>query len=43
VVLRYAYDLEYEEIAAALGSSAEAARQAASSGVRRLRRKGVTL
>ena len=43
VVLRYAYDLEYEEIAAALGSSEEAARQAASSGVRRLRRKGVTL
>ena len=43
VVLRYAYDLEYEEIATALGSSEEAARQAASSGVRRLRRKGVTL
>ena len=43
VVLRYAYDLEYTEIAAALGSSEEAARQAASSGVRRLRRKGVTL
>ncbi len=38
VVLRYGYDLEYEEIAAALGSSPEAARQAASSGVRRLRR-----
>jgi len=39
VVLRYGYDLDYEEIGAALGSSAEAARQAASSGVRRLRRK----
>jgi RNA polymerase sigma factor (sigma-70 family) len=43
VVLRYAYDLEYEDIASALGSSEEAARQAASSGVRRLRRRGVTL
>jgi RNA polymerase sigma factor (sigma-70 family) len=42
VVLRYGYDLGYEQIAAALGSSADAARQAASSGVRRLRRKGVT-
>ena len=39
VVLRYAYDLDYDDIGAALGSSAEAARQAASSGVRRLRRK----
>ena len=39
VVLRYGYDLDYQQIAAALGSSAEAARQAASSGVRRLRRK----
>lgn len=39
VVLRYGYDLDYDEIGAALGSSAEAARQAASSGVRRLRRK----
>ena len=37
VVLRYGYDLTYDEIAAALGSSPEAARQAASSGVRRLR------
>jgi RNA polymerase sigma factor (sigma-70 family) len=37
VVLRYAYDLAYDDIAAALGSSPEAARQAASSGVRRLR------
>ena len=39
VYLRYGYDLSYEDIGAALGSSAEAARQAASSGVRRLRRK----
>ncbi|HZR93589.1 MAG TPA: sigma-70 family RNA polymerase sigma factor [Gaiellaceae bacterium] len=42
VVLRYGYDLDYERIGAALGSGAEAARQAASSGVRRLRRKEVT-
>ncbi len=39
VVLRYGYDFDYEQIGAALGSSPEAARQAASSGVRRLRRK----
>ena len=39
VVLRYGYDLDYKRIGAVLGSSAEAARQAASSGVRRLRRK----
>jgi RNA polymerase sigma factor (sigma-70 family) len=39
VVLRYGYDLDYERIAEALGSSAEAARAAASSGVRRLRRR----
>ncbi|HEU6445682.1 MAG TPA: RNA polymerase sigma factor [Gaiellaceae bacterium] len=39
VVLRYAYDLSYSDIGAALGSSEEAARQAASSGVRRLRRR----
>jgi RNA polymerase sigma factor (sigma-70 family) len=39
VVLRYGYDLDYADIGAALGSSAEAARQAASAGVRRLRRK----
>ena len=39
VVLRYGYDLPYEDIAAALGSSEDAARQAASSGVRRLRRR----
>jgi RNA polymerase sigma factor (sigma-70 family) len=39
VVLRYGYDLAYADIAAALGSSEEAARQAASAGVRRLRRR----
>jgi RNA polymerase sigma factor (sigma-70 family) len=39
VVLRYGYDLDYHQIGDALGSSPEAARQAASSGVRRLRRK----
>ena len=39
VVLRYGYDLDYAQIGDALGSSAEAARQAASSGVRRIRRK----
>jgi RNA polymerase sigma factor (sigma-70 family) len=39
VVLRYGYDLSYDDIGAALGSNAEAARQAASSGVRRLRRR----
>jgi RNA polymerase sigma factor (sigma-70 family) len=39
VFLRYGYDLSYDDIGTALGSSAEAARQAASSGVRRLRRK----
>jgi RNA polymerase sigma factor (sigma-70 family) len=39
VVLRYGYDLPYDDIGAALGSSAEAARAAASSGVRRLRRR----
>lgn len=39
VVLRYGYDLSYNDIGAALGSSSEAARQAASSGVRRLRRR----
>ncbi|MGB2874224.1 MAG: sigma-70 family RNA polymerase sigma factor [Gaiellaceae bacterium] len=42
VFLRYGYDLTYEEIGSALGSSTEAARQAASSGVRRLRRKELT-
>ena len=39
IFLRYGYDFTYEDIGAALGSSSEAARQAASSGVRRLRRK----
>jgi RNA polymerase sigma factor (sigma-70 family) len=39
VVLRYGYDLSYDQIAAALGSSDQAARQAASTGVRRLRRR----
>ena len=38
VVLRYGSDLPYAPIADALGSSEEAARAAASSGVRRLRR-----
>jgi RNA polymerase sigma factor (sigma-70 family) len=42
VFLRYGYDLSYEEIGSAIGSSSEAARQAASSGVRRLRRKEVS-
>ena len=41
VVLRYGYDLDYAEIGAALGSNAVAARQAASSGIRKLRRKEV--
>ena len=40
VVLRYGYDLPYSHIAAALGSSEDAARQAASAGVRRLRKRG---
>jgi RNA polymerase sigma factor (sigma-70 family) len=39
VVLRYGYDLPYDQIADALESSEDAARQAASSGVRRLRRR----
>lgn len=41
VVLRYGYDLDYEDIGAALGSNATAARQAASAGIRRLRRKEI--
>jgi RNA polymerase sigma factor (sigma-70 family) len=41
VVLRYGYDLDYVQIGEALGSSPDAARHAASSGIRRLRRKGV--
>jgi RNA polymerase sigma factor (sigma-70 family) len=39
VVLRYGYDLDYETIGAALGSNEQAARQAASAGVRRLRKE----
>jgi RNA polymerase sigma factor (sigma-70 family) len=39
VILRYGYDLDYVDIGAALGSNAEAARQAASAGVRRLRKE----
>jgi RNA polymerase sigma factor (sigma-70 family) len=39
VVLRYGYDLDYDEIGAALGSNESAARQAASAGVRRLRKE----
>ena len=39
VVLRYGYDLSYDQIAAALDSSPDAARQAASTGVRRIRRR----
>jgi RNA polymerase sigma factor (sigma-70 family) len=39
VVLRYGYDLSYEQIATALDSSEDAARQAASTGVRRIRRR----
>lgn len=39
VYLRYGYDLSYDQIGAALGQSADAARQATSSGVRRLRRE----
>ena len=39
VVLRYGYDLTSDQIAAVLDSSPAAARQAASSGVRRLRER----
>jgi DNA-directed RNA polymerase specialized sigma24 family protein len=39
VVLRYGYDLSYDDIGAAIGSSEQAARQAASAGVRRLRKE----
>ena len=42
VVLRYGYDLSYDQIAQALGSSADAARQAASTGVRRIRKRRIT-
>jgi RNA polymerase sigma factor (sigma-70 family) len=41
VVLRYGYDLDYSEIGMALGSNPTAARQAASAGIRRLRRKEI--
>jgi RNA polymerase sigma factor (sigma-70 family) len=39
VVLRYGYDLSYDQIASALGSTQDAARQATSTGVRRIRRR----
>jgi RNA polymerase sigma factor (sigma-70 family) len=39
VVLRYGYDLSYDQIASALGSTADAARQATSTGVRRIRKR----
>jgi RNA polymerase sigma factor (sigma-70 family) len=39
VVLRYGYDLDYDAIGTALGSNEQAARQAASAGVRRLRQQ----
>jgi RNA polymerase sigma factor (sigma-70 family) len=39
VVLRYGYDLDYDAIGSALGSNEQAARQAASAGVRRLRKE----
>ena len=39
VVLRFGYDLDYDDIGAALGSNETAARQAASAGVRRIRRR----
>jgi RNA polymerase sigma-70 factor (ECF subfamily) len=41
VVLRYGYDLTYDQIAAAVQSTPVAARQAASSGIRRLRKRRV--
>jgi RNA polymerase sigma factor (sigma-70 family) len=42
VVLRYGYDLSYDQIALALRSTPTAARQAASTGVRRLRNRRST-
>jgi RNA polymerase sigma factor (sigma-70 family) len=39
VVLRYGYDLDYDQIGAVLDSTSVAARQATSSGVRRLRKE----
>ena len=41
-MLRFGYDLPYDQIAAALGSSEDAARQAASTGVRKLRGRTAT-
>lgn len=41
VVLRYGYDLSYAQIGAALGSSEQAARAAASSGVKKLRQRRI--
>ena len=38
-MLRYGYDLSYAQIGAALGSSEQAARAAASSGVKKLRQR----
>ena len=43
VVLRYGYDLSYADIGAALGSSEQAARQAASAGIRRLRKRRIEI
>jgi RNA polymerase sigma-70 factor (ECF subfamily) len=43
VVLRYGYDLSYADIGAALGSNEQAARQAASAGVRRLRKRRIEI
>jgi RNA polymerase sigma factor (sigma-70 family) len=39
VVLRYGYDLSYDQIASALDSTTDAARQATSTGIRRIRRR----
>ena len=39
VVLRYGYDLSYDQIASALDSTTDAARQATSAGIRRIRRR----
>jgi RNA polymerase sigma factor (sigma-70 family) len=39
IVLRYGYDLPYDRIAAALGSTPDAARQATSTGVKKLRER----
>jgi RNA polymerase sigma-70 factor (ECF subfamily) len=43
VVLRYGYDLSYADIGAALGSNEQAARAAASAGVRRLRKRRIEI